>query len=139
MLVLASAFTYGEPESVDSYYDAIGAVLSALPEEVYHEAELEISSDTATNKQKLEVLKEQQELIQDENLQEKQSGHIIPVKDNLSLDEEHANDAGPAAIPPSNTEKPVETASTAAQNVGKEDKRRLHLDRLVDRCLLFTI
>lgn len=88
LLVLGSAYTYGEAETVESYYDALGAVLSALPEELFHEAELDISSDTATHKQRLEVVKEQQELIRDENLQEKESGHIIQVKDNLTLDEE---------------------------------------------------
>lgn len=88
LLVLSSAYTYGETEGVETYYDALRAVLSALPEELFHEAELDISSDTATPKQRLEVVKEQQELIKDENLQEQESGHIIPVKDNLSLDEE---------------------------------------------------
>jgi LETM1 and EF-hand domain-containing protein 1, mitochondrial len=88
LLVLSSAYTYGQAENLDSYYDGILAVLSALPEEVYHEAELEVSSEAATNKQRLEVLKEQQEMIQDENLEEQESGHVIQVKDNLSLEEE---------------------------------------------------
>lgn len=88
LLVLSSAYTYGQAEDLDSYYDGILAVLSALPEEVYHEAELEVSSEAATNKQRLGVLKEQQEMIQDENLEEQESGHVIQVKDNLSLEEE---------------------------------------------------
>uniref|UniRef100_A0A060T0A3 ARAD1C14938p n=1 Tax=Blastobotrys adeninivorans TaxID=409370 RepID=A0A060T0A3_BLAAD len=88
LLVLSSAYTYGEAESLDSHYDAILAVLSAIPEELYHEAELEVSSEAATNKQRLEVLKEQQELIADENAEEAASGHTIPVQDNLSLEEE---------------------------------------------------
>lgn len=120
MLVLASAFTYGEPESADSYYDAIRAVLSALPEELYHEAELEISSDAATHKQRLEVIKEQQELIKDENAQELESGHIIQVKDDLNLDEE--NQENKQAIPPSSAEKSAESDSTARENVAKTDK-----------------
>lgn len=109
LLVLGSAYTYGETEGVETYYDALRAVLSALPEELFHEAELDISSDTATPKQRLEVVKEQQELIHDENLQEKESGHIIPVKDNLSLDEETTdnNDVSTTEIQPtvSNSEK----------------------------------
>lgn len=120
LLVLASAFTYGEPESADSYYDAIRAVLSALPEELYHEAELEISSDAATHKQRLEVIKEQQELIKDENAQELESGHIIQVKDDLNLDEE--NQENKQAIPPSSAEKSAESDSTARENVAKTDK-----------------
>lgn len=88
LLVLSSAYSYNiEIEGEDGHFDAIQSVLSALPEELYHEAELDISSDAATNKQRLEVIKEQQELIQDENAQEEESGHIIKVRDNLYLDE----------------------------------------------------
>jgi LETM1 and EF-hand domain-containing protein 1 len=88
LLVLSSAYSYGDTEKLDSYYDGILAVLSALPEELYHEAELEVSSTSATNKQRLEVLKEQQELIQDENAEEEESGHVIKVKDDLSIEED---------------------------------------------------
>lgn len=88
LLVLSSAYTYGEAEDIDSHFEGIKAVLSALPEELFHEAELEVSSDAATNKQRLEVIKEQEELIEDENKEEEDSGHVIKVKDNLSLEEE---------------------------------------------------
>lgn len=93
LLVLSSAYSYGvTAEGEDSHYYALQSVLSALPEELYHEAELDISSDAATNKQRLEVVKEQQELIKDENAQEEESGHIIKVRDNLSLDDDHHHD-----------------------------------------------
>jgi LETM1 and EF-hand domain-containing protein 1 len=99
LLVLSSAYSYGvTAEGEDSHYYALQSVLSALPEELYHEAELDISSDAATNKQRLEVVKEQQELIKDENAQEEESGHIIKVRDNLTLDDDHHHDVVPPAV-----------------------------------------
>lgn len=107
LLVLSSAYSYGvTAEGEDSHYYALQSVLSALPEELYHEAELDISSEDATNKQRLEVVKEQQELIRDENAQDEESGHIIKVRDNLSLDDEPVK---PAATPEA-TEQPKEQA-----------------------------
>ncbi|KAI5786375.1 MRS7 family protein [Peziza echinospora] len=73
LLVLSNAFMYtqGKEGEIDSHYDALQAVLSSIPEELYHEIELEISAaeGAATNKQRLEVLKEQQELIDAEAAQ----------------------------------------------------------------------
>ncbi|KAF5097961.1 hypothetical protein DV451_003616 [Geotrichum candidum] len=117
LLVLSSAYSYGvTAEGEDSHYYALQSVLSALPEELYHEAELDISSDAATNKQRLEVIKEQQELIKDENAQEEESGHIIKVRDNLSLDDEHHSDVVPPAV-----EKP-NTDGVKAEEKKKEEK-----------------
>ncbi len=117
LLVLSSAYSYGvTAEGEDSHYYALQSVLSALPEELYHEAELDISSDAATNKQRLEVIKEQQELIKDENAQEEESGHIIKVRDNLSLDDEHHPDVVPPAV-----EKP-NTDGVKAEEKKKEEK-----------------
>ena len=64
-------YTQGKEGEIDSHYDALQAVLSSIPEELYHEIELEISAaeGAATNKQRLEVLKEQQELIDAEAAQ----------------------------------------------------------------------
>lgn len=118
LLVLSSAYTYGEAENIESHYDAIEAVLSALPEEVYHEAELEVSSEQATNKQRLEVLKEQQELIQDENEQEIESGHIIPVNDNLNIEDEETVAAAKAE-----EEEKVSTDTKAEETKEKEDDK----------------
>ncbi|KAK9466581.1 LETM1-like protein-domain-containing protein [Lipomyces arxii] len=88
LLVLSAAYTYGAGESVDSHYDALLSVLSSIPDELYHEAELEVhhAEGTATNKQRLEVVKEQEELIKDENEQVSLSGKT--VKDDLNVDDE---------------------------------------------------
>ncbi|KAF1932394.1 MRS7 family protein [Didymella exigua CBS 183.55] len=73
ILVLSNAFVYVQGKEADatSQIDALEAVLSSVPEELYHEIELEVNSTegAATNKQRLEVLKEQQELIEEETAQ----------------------------------------------------------------------
>jgi LETM1 and EF-hand domain-containing protein 1 len=73
LLVLSNAFVYaqGKETEMTSQIDALEAVLSSIPEELYHEVDLEVrnSEGAATNKQRLEVLKEQQELINEENEQ----------------------------------------------------------------------
>ncbi|KAK6513727.1 hypothetical protein TWF506_008166 [Arthrobotrys conoides] len=78
LLVLSNAYVYaeGKGDEIESHYDALTAVLSGIPEELYHEVELDLMSGegAATNKQRLEVLKEQQELIEEENTQSEESG-----------------------------------------------------------------
>ncbi|KAF3933943.1 hypothetical protein ABW19_dt0206864 [Dactylella cylindrospora] len=78
LLVLSNAYVYaqGKEGEIESHYDALTAVLSSIPEELYHEIELEVTTaeGAATNKQRLEVLKEQQELIEEENEQSAETG-----------------------------------------------------------------
>ncbi|KAI5210617.1 LETM1-domain-containing protein [Aureobasidium subglaciale] len=94
LLVLSNAFMYTQGKDVefDSQIDALQAVLSSIPEELFHEIELEVhtAEGAATNRQRLEVLREQQELIEDENEQsEKQSegGQSARVHDLENIDE----------------------------------------------------
>ncbi|THV87532.1 LETM1-domain-containing protein [Aureobasidium pullulans] len=94
LLVLSNAFMYTQGKDVefDSQIDALQAVLSSIPEELFHEIELEVhtAEGAATNKQRLEVLREQQELIEDENEQsEKQNegGKSARVNDLENIDE----------------------------------------------------
>lgn len=83
LLILASAYTYGDKNhSIESYYDALLAVLSSIPDEVYNVAKLELSDDS---KLKLNILKEQEEMIEEENQREK--GTVNRVKDEIKLDE----------------------------------------------------
>jgi LETM1 and EF-hand domain-containing protein 1 len=78
LLLLSNAFqTTGSPfQTGTSYLDekaeALQATLSSLPHQVINEASLKISEEegVATNKQKLDVLREQEELIEDELEQE---------------------------------------------------------------------
>lgn len=93
LLVMSNAFMYtqGKDSEISSQIDALQAVLSSIPEELFHEIELEVhnAEGAATNKQRLEVLKEQQELIEEENEQDnenKDSGRAAP-KDDENIDE----------------------------------------------------
>lgn len=94
LLVLSNAFVYaqGKESEMTSQLDALQAVLSSIPEELYHEIELEVDTKegAATNKQRLEVLKEQQELIEEEN--EQLEGHenkaTASPKDTENIDED---------------------------------------------------
>ncbi|KAK8218274.1 LETM1-like protein-domain-containing protein [Phyllosticta capitalensis] len=94
LLVLSNAFMYsqGKDTEMDSQIDALKAVLSSIPEELFHEIELEVHSaeGAATNKQRLEVLKEQQELIDEENEQletRKSAKAAAAPKDDKDIDE----------------------------------------------------
>ncbi|KAF9736018.1 LETM1 domain-containing protein mdm28, mitochondrial [Paraphaeosphaeria minitans] len=104
LLVLSNAFVYasGKDSDATSQIDALQAVLSSIPEELYHEIELEVhtAEGAATNKQRLEVLKEQQELIDEENEQNQGNEKQLP-KDRENIDED---------------DKPKETAKAEESN-----------------------
>ncbi|KAI1252221.1 hypothetical protein MGN70_006795 [Eutypa lata] len=95
LLVLSNAYMYGEKgaeeSGIDAQIHALTGVLSSIPEELFHEIELEVhnAEGAATNKQRLEVLKEQQELIEEENEQnqENQETGLATPKDVEDIDE----------------------------------------------------
>jgi len=93
LLVLSNAFMYaqGKDTELDSQIDALQAVLASIPEELFHEIELEVhtAEGAATNKQRLEVLKEQQELIKEEAEQSQvtQGSSSSTPKDDQDIDE----------------------------------------------------
>lgn len=91
LLVLSNAFMYaqGKDSEFSTQIDALTGVLSSIPEELFHEIELEVHSaeGAATNKQRLEVLKEQQELIEEENEQNEENAGAASPRDNEDIDE----------------------------------------------------
>ncbi|KAM0335395.1 hypothetical protein ACHAQA_000440 [Verticillium albo-atrum] len=92
LLVLSNAYMYGQGAGgATSQIDALVGVLSSIPDELLHEIALEIetSQGAATNKQRLEVLKEQQELIEEENEQneENASTGLATPRDIEDIDE----------------------------------------------------
>lgn len=93
LLVLSNAYMYNQEtsDSASTQIDALIGVLSSIPEELFHEIELEVhhAEGAATNKQRLEVLKEQQELIEEENEQneESQSTGLATPRDVEDIDE----------------------------------------------------
>ncbi len=132
LLVLSNAYMYtsGKDAEIDTQIDALQAVLSSIPEELFHEIELEVhnAEGAATNKQRLEVLKEQQELIEEENEQQeesKESGHESP-QDNEDIDdkpkmkaadEAKAEKEDPAA-------KEAKEAEADVEEAGKKEEPR---------------
>ncbi|GAM82644.1 hypothetical protein ANO11243_006260 [Dothideomycetidae sp. 11243] len=104
LLVLSNAFMYaqGKETEFDGQIDALRAVLSSIPEELFHEIELEVhnAEGAATNKQRLEVLREQQELIDEENEQSETSGQSkeAKVSDRENIDEDEKDMRQDAAL-----------------------------------------
>lgn len=99
LLVLSNAYMYGQQnQNVTSQIDALTGVLSSIPEELFHEIELEVhnAEGAATNKQRLEVVKEQEELIEEENEQNQENaetGFATPRDiDNIDEKDEQARE-----------------------------------------------
>lgn len=113
LLVLSNAFMYtqGKESEFSTQIDALTGVLSSIPEELFHEIELEVhnAEGAATNKQRLEVLKEQQELIEEENEQNEEiqeTGRAAP-RDVENIDEkEEVKHASPEATPTIDASQP---------------------------------
>lgn len=127
LLVLSNAFMYtqGKDSEISSQIDALQAVLSSIPEELFHEIELEVhnAEGAATNKQRLEVLKEQQDLIEEENEQNEEnseSGRSSP-KDDANIDEEDQRKANAKAE--GKDEGQVGEAVEVERETGEAEKR----------------
>lgn len=120
LLILSSAYTYGEhTQGIETYYDALLAVLSSIPDEVYNVAKLSLTDDS---KLKLDMLKEQDEMIQEENLREKDT--VNNIKDNIQLDEyEDTASEGMKIEDDSDTSKENESNKESESNKEKESKK----------------
>ncbi|XMA18589.1 hypothetical protein WAI453_011380 [Rhynchosporium graminicola] len=127
LLVLSNAFMYAQGKSDSEFntqIDALTGVLSSIPEELFHEIELEVhnAEGAATNKQRLEVLKEQQELIEEENEQDnenKSSGRATP-RDDEDIDEKEERRLQAATT---DAEKSSVNEAIAAEKEGAEVKK----------------
>lgn len=118
LLVLSNAFMYasGKETEFDGQIDALRAVLSSIPEELFHEIELEVhnAEGAATNKQRLEVLREQQELIDEEN-EQSESDKDSKVSDQENIDEDEKDFRQDAALARENeAERTMEDARTSS-------------------------
>ena len=128
LLVLSNAFMYtqGKDSEIASQIDSLQAVLSSIPEELFHEIELEVhnAEGAATNKQRLEVLKEQQELIEEENEQNEETGESgrSSPKDNENIDEEDQRKAN-AKAEQEKGEGQAPEAVEAERDAGEVDKQ----------------
>jgi LETM1 and EF-hand domain-containing protein 1, mitochondrial len=125
LLVLSNAYMYtsGRDTEIDTQIEALKAVLSSIPEELFHEIELEVhnAEGAATNKQRLEVLKEQQELIEEENKQAEESKSegtsADSPKDDKDIDEAPKKPANEAAAQTAEAE-----ATEAEQDISEQGK-----------------
>lgn len=129
LLVLSNAYMYGQGSGEgSSQIDALIGVLSSIPEELFHEIELEVhnAEGAATNKQRLEVLREQQELIKEENEQneESQSTGMATPRDVEDIDEkeEVIAKAGETAAPQANEMLDAEKEQAAAEEQKKKQE-----------------
>lgn len=90
LLIMATAYNYGNVQSKESLYDALCDVLIGIPDELYHEVKVNVvKEDEASAKQKLKQLREQEEIMKEEEQQEENA--IVSVKDELSLDDQDKN------------------------------------------------
>jgi LETM1 and EF-hand domain-containing protein 1 len=126
LLVLSNAYMYtqqGKESEISSQIDALRSVLSSIPEELFHEIELEVhnAEGAATNKQRLEVVKEQQELIEEENSQNTENAEkgVSAPKDTIDIDdkEEHKVEASP--------DKSEQQVTEAAEAESDEEQAKL--------------
>ncbi|PHH90188.1 hypothetical protein CDD83_4287 [Cordyceps sp. RAO-2017] len=131
LLVLSNAYMYAQGSGEGtSQIDALIGVLSSIPEELFHEIELEVhnAEGAATNKQRLEVLKEQQDLIEEENEQneESQSTGMATPRDVEDIDEkeERQMTAEAAGIEKSPAGEMVDAESDTARAEEQERKLR---------------
>jgi len=132
LLVLSNAFMYsqGKDSEFSTQIDALTGVLSSIPEELFHEIELEVhnAEGAATNKQRLEVLKEQQELIEEENEQDesnKASGRATPRDDeNIDEKEERRMEAESSGVQKDQVNEAVDAEQDAAEIQKKEAEGR---------------
>ncbi|KAJ5555630.1 hypothetical protein N7535_008064 [Penicillium sp. DV-2018c] len=117
LLVLSNAYLYtqgGKESEIASQIDALKSVLSSIPEELFHEIELEVhnAEGAATNKQRLEVIKEQEELITEEMKQNSENeGNVAAPKDIDDIDEKE--------------EARIEALNNGADKQGAEAKEAL--------------
>lgn len=133
LLVLSNAYMYTQQSQeyeIGSQIDALKAVLSSIPEELFHEIELEVhnAEGAATNKQRLEVIKEQEELIEEENEQntEHQEQGLAAPNDNQNIDETDdkvsaSSDSADASTAP---EAQTNEAAEAEKELPQEPKEK---------------
>jgi len=129
LLVLSNAFVYasGKDNEFEGQIEALQAVLASVPEELFHEIELEVhtAEGAATNRQRLEVLKEQEELIEEENEQNeenKKSGKPAP-KDTENIDEKEEAAQAAQAGKDAAAKEEAETKSAQGGEANIGDKK----------------
>ncbi|CAG8251098.1 unnamed protein product [Penicillium olsonii] len=128
LLVLSNAYLYtqgGKESEMASQIDALKSVLSSIPEELFHEIELEVhnAEGAATNKQRLEVIKEQEELIEEENSENEGTGVAAP-KDTEDIDEKEETKQEPVSNESKQSQEANEAIAEGEQAAKTESKEK---------------
>lgn len=121
LLVLSRAFNF--EQKGDNVMDSLITTLSSLPENLINEAELD-ASEAATYKQRLEVLQQQQELIEDEAEQEQEEKEAREAEVAAKKEAEETAKAQAAA------EQPAEAEVAAEQPAAEQDDARMTSEQL---------
>ncbi|KAJ3256292.1 hypothetical protein HDU77_003215 [Chytriomyces hyalinus] len=125
LLILSRAFTISEKiptssdEALKGSAEALQQTLSALPQQVVHEAQLQVSevAGTATRSQKLNVIKEQEELIEDELEQDKEIAAANAVEASSAAAASTATAASEPALAASSVpSQPTVSTSTTTES-----------------------
>ncbi|KAM0756277.1 LETM1-domain-containing protein [Meredithblackwellia eburnea MCA 4105] len=118
LLILSKAFSFNRPgtaeaEGGDHILTSLKDTLASLPDNLLNETELEVSSDSASYKQRLEVLQQQEELIEDEEEQEAKESEARRLK--REAEEELKREAEEKKREAEEAEKVKEEKATADQ------------------------
>jgi LETM1 and EF-hand domain-containing protein 1 len=125
LLLLSNAFqTTSRPfhtGTLEDKAEALQQTLSSLPHQVINEASLKVSQEegVATNKQKLDVLKEQEEMIEDEEEQELLISNIKKLKEEEAKKKDE--DTKKKTLEMDKKEEAPVTAKELVQEVKKEE------------------
>ena len=119
LLVLSNAYTYGQGKEPTNQIDALTNVLSSIPDELFHEMELEIrdAEGAATSEQRLEVLKEQEDLIEEENEQNEENATtgLATPRDDDNIDETQSEAHNTTTASAAETAEGTEAQETEAK------------------------
>ncbi|KAL2314737.1 LETM1 domain-containing protein mdm28, mitochondrial [Schizosaccharomyces pombe] len=108
ILMLSNAFSYGYNEGTyDSRWDALQDTLASIPDELYHETVVDMPTKQVSNKERLEILREQEELIEEE------AEHVAEHPD-LAKKQTEENKA---------TSKPAVSAKSPESNITKNERK----------------
>ncbi|KAH3678528.1 hypothetical protein WICMUC_001545 [Wickerhamomyces mucosus] len=110
LLILSSVYTYGEAKHIDNYYEALVQVLRSIPDQVYNVTKSEVDEDDV--KLKLNIIKEQEELIKEEREQEENNLKSTKVKDDIHLEDYEE----PPKLPEADPSKLIESPESKTKN-----------------------
>lgn len=134
LLILSKAFAFNRAYGVtpegeaggDEVLKSLKDTLASLPDNLVNEAELEVSSDSASYKQRLEVLQQQEELIEDEEEQEAKEAEARRVK--KEAEEDAKREEAEKKREAEEQEKAAKEADQVQEMLPESEVRPLSLD-----------